>query len=173
MTSRIGILIVSRSEQVARGAASMVRELFNHQVPCAYCHYNDRPDGRRNTERIQRAIKKMVTDAGLVVCVDFGCVEAAVEAVIETLPSELQDQVRISDGPIIEGAIVAATIAARGAGLEMVLSAADALCVKAPFTSARTEDAASAGLADPAARLKRVSRRVDKILSDGRRSLDG
>lgn len=136
MTNRVAILIASQSDDVARGAASMVRELFDQQVPCSYCHYDERYGGSLNTRRMLGAIRRTVTDAGLVVCVDFGCVEALVEGAIETLPDALREQIRISDAPIVEGAIVAATIAVRGATLEEVHLATDALCNKTLCTPA-------------------------------------
>ena len=61
MSGKVGIVIVSHSPDVAKGAADMVRQMVGNDVPLGFCGGN--PDGGLGTsvEKILAAI-----DAGLV-----------------------------------------------------------------------------------------------------------
>jgi len=62
---------------------------------------------------------------GAVVLIDLGSAALAVEIAIEELPSADVVRVRVSRGPIVEGAVLAAVESASGASLDAVLAAAD------------------------------------------------
>ena len=50
MSAIVGIVIVSHSPDVARGAADMVRQMVGDEVPCAHCGGDLFGDGLRGEE---------------------------------------------------------------------------------------------------------------------------
>jgi dihydroxyacetone kinase DhaKLM complex PTS-EIIA-like component DhaM len=86
------------------------------------------PDGTLGTdaERISRAIANADSGAGVVVVADLGSAILATETALEMLGPEISERVRISSGPIVEGAVVAAVQASIGQDLDEVVTAADA-----------------------------------------------
>lgn len=64
MSGNVGIVIVSHSPDVAKGAADMVRQMVGDEVPLGYCGGD--PDGGLGTsvEMIMAAIETAWSDAG-------------------------------------------------------------------------------------------------------------
>ena len=104
----VGIVIVSHSPDVAKGAADMVRQMVGHGVPLAWTGGN--PDGGLGTsvEGILVAIDAAWSDAGVAILVDLGGAETNSEMAIEMLPAERQGRVVICDAPVVEGAVMRA-----------------------------------------------------------------
>jgi dihydroxyacetone kinase DhaKLM complex PTS-EIIA-like component DhaM len=63
--------------------------------------------------------------AGVLVVADLGSAILATDAAIEMLEPELAARVRISGGPLVEGAVIAAVQASIGQSLDEVLAAAE------------------------------------------------
>jgi dihydroxyacetone kinase phosphotransfer subunit len=127
LNSNVGIVIVSHSPDVARGAADMVRQMVGDDVPLAWC--GGAPGGGlgTNVEEILAAISRAWSDAGVAVLVDLGGAETNTEMAIEMLPDEKQASVVVCDAPIVEGAVMAATEASAGSSLEEVRRTAEEL----------------------------------------------
>jgi len=127
MTSRVGIVIVSHSAEVAKGTVDMVRQMVGHEVPVAGSGGN--PAGGLGTDvaSIMAAIKKVWSSKGVVVLVDLGGAETNSEMAIEMLPESWRDKVVICNAPIVEGAVMAATESAGGGNLEQVRATAEEL----------------------------------------------
>lgn len=127
MSGNVGIVIVSHSPDVAKGAADMVRQMVGSEVPLAYCGGN--PDGGLGTsvEMILDAIGSAWSDRGVAILVDLGGAETNSEMAIEMLPPERQGRVIICNAPIVEGAVIAATEASGGSSLEDVKRTAEEL----------------------------------------------
>jgi len=127
VADRVAIVIVSHSPKVAEGAADMVREMVGAEVRVAHCGGN--PDGGLGTDvaAIQRAIDGVWNPAGVAVLVDLGGAETNSEMAIEMLPDERRGRVVICNAPIVEGAVMAATEAAGGSGLDEVRATAEEL----------------------------------------------
>lgn len=127
MSAKVGIVIVSHSPDVARGAADMVRQMVGHDIPLAHCGGN--PDGGLGTsvENIIAAIDAAWSDAGVAVLVDLGGAESNSEMAIELLPPERQAKVVVCNAPVVEGAVMAATEAWGGGTLEDVKRTAEEL----------------------------------------------
>jgi dihydroxyacetone kinase phosphotransfer subunit len=123
----VGIVIVSHSADVARGTAEMVRQMVGDEVPLAFCGGN--PDGGlgTNVESILAAIDKAWSDSGVAILVDLGGAETNSEMAIELQPPERQARVVVCNGPIVEGAVMAATEASGGATLAEVKRTAEEL----------------------------------------------
>jgi dihydroxyacetone kinase phosphotransfer subunit len=127
MSDKVGIVIVSHSPDVARGAADMVRQMVGNEVPLGFCGGN--PEGGLGTsvEKIMKAIDEAWSDRGVAILVDLGGAETNSEMAIEMLPPERQGKVVICNAPIVEGAVMAATEAWGGATLEDVRRTAEEL----------------------------------------------
>jgi dihydroxyacetone kinase phosphotransfer subunit len=125
--SNVGIVIVSHSPDVAKGAADMVRQMVGRGVPLAWTGGN--PEGSLGTsvEGILAAINSAWSDAGVAILVDLGGAETNSEMAIEMLPAEQQRKVVICDAPVVEGAVMAATEAWGGSDLATVKRTAEEL----------------------------------------------
>ena len=127
MSDRVGIVIVSHSPDVAKGAADMVRQMVGNEVPLGYCGGN--PDGGlgTNVADILEAKERAWSNRGVAMLVDLGGAETNSEMAIEMLPAEKQAKVVICNAPIVEGAVMAATESWGGASLAHVKRTADEL----------------------------------------------
>jgi len=127
MSSRVGIVIVSHSPDVARGTADMVRQMVGGDVPLAWCGGN--PEGGLGTsvEKIMGAIDEAWSDSGVAILVDLGGAETNSEMAIEMMPEERQGKTVIVNAPIVEGAVMAATEAWGGGSLDDVRRTAEEL----------------------------------------------
>ena len=125
----VGVVVVSHSAELADATVRLVARLAN--MP------GDGPrllaagglaDGSIGTDatRIADALVAADAGAGVVVLADLGsAVLAAQTAVEELIEPDLAERVRISRGPIVEGAFVAAVQASAGDALDGVAAAAD------------------------------------------------
>ena len=102
-TQNVGIVIVSHSPDVAKGAADMVRQMVGPEVPLAYCGGN--PDGGLGTsvEKIIEAINAAWSDKGVAILVDLGGAETNSEMAIEMLAPERRMKVVVCNAPVVEG----------------------------------------------------------------------
>lgn len=126
----VGIVIVSHSPDVAKGAADMVRQMVGSEVPLGFCGGN--PDGGLGTsvERILAAIDAAWSDDGIAILVDLGGAETNSEMAIEMLPEERQAKIVICNAPVVEGAVMAATEAWGGGTLAEVKRTAEELAAQ-------------------------------------------
>ena len=123
----VGIVIVSHSPDVAKGAADMVRQMVGNDVPLGFCGGN--PDGGLGTsvEKILAAIDAAWSEDGIAILVDLGGAETNSEMAIEMLPEERQRKIAICNAPVVEGAVMAATEAWGGGSLADVKRTAEEL----------------------------------------------
>jgi len=121
----VGIVIVSHSPHVARGAEDMVRQMVGESVPLAACGGN--PDGGLGTDvaAISAAIDAAWSDRGVAVLVDLGGAEMNAEMAVEMLDESRRDRIRICNAAVVEGAVMAATEASMGSALADVCAAAE------------------------------------------------
>ena len=121
----VGVVIVSHSPLVARGAEDMVRQMVGESVPLAACGGN--PDGGLGTDvaAISTAIDAAWSDRGVAVLVDLGGAEMNTEMAIEMLDEGRRGGVTICNAAIVEGAVMAATEASMGSALADVCAAAE------------------------------------------------
>ncbi len=113
----VGIVIVSHSEKVAQG----VVELCKQMAPDAnILAAGGLPAGEIGTDfqRIYDAVENANQGDGVAIFFDMGSALMTTEMVLEMLPDI---GVRLSDAPIVEGAVIAATSAQAGLTLDEVL----------------------------------------------------
>lgn len=121
----VGIVIVSHSSKIAEGAADMVRQMVGDAVPLAWTGGN--PEGGLGTDvaRILAAIDAAWSDAGVAVLVDLGGAETNAEMAVSLLDDARRSRVVVCNGPLVEGAVIAATEASGGSSLEQVRRTAE------------------------------------------------
>ena len=122
----VGIVVVSHSPRLAEGVVELAGQMAGEAV--ALIAVGGGPDGELGTDadRIGRALAEADRGAGVVVLGDLGSAILATEAAIEALQPDAAGRIRISSGPVAEGAVIAAVQASIGQTLDEVLGAADA-----------------------------------------------
>jgi phosphoenolpyruvate---glycerone phosphotransferase subunit DhaM len=127
MSQNVGIVIVSHSPDVARGAADMVRQMVGNEVPLAWCGGNPAGGLGTSVQAICDAIEVAWSDKGVAILVDLGGAETNSEVAIEMLHGKKRSMAVVCNGPVVEGAVMAATESSGGSTLEMVRRAAEEL----------------------------------------------
>ena len=125
----VGVVVVSHSMQVADATVTLVRQLANLDDDAPrLVSAGGMDDGSIGTDaaRIADAIAGADAGGGVVVLADLGSAVLSTQTALdELLAPDLAGRVRISNGPLVEGAFVAAVQAAAGDDLDGVLAAAD------------------------------------------------
>lgn len=120
----VGLVVVSHSAKVAEGVVEMAGQMAR-EVRIRAAGGSD--DGGIGTDptMIAEAIAAADDGDGVLVLVDLGsAVLSARVAIEELLDEEVRGRVRISQAPLVEGAVVAAVQASTGSGLDEVDQAA-------------------------------------------------
>ncbi len=118
----VGLVLVSHSPQIAEGTAELVRQMAGEVELAAVGGDSDGGFGT-DTERIEAAVRDLDADEVLVF-MDLGSAVLSAETVLEMLPSETREKVRLVDAPFVEGAFAAGVVASAGADAEECVEAA-------------------------------------------------
>jgi PTS hybrid protein len=123
-TTCVGLVIVSHSSRIAEGTAELAGQMAGPDVRIVPA--GGMADGAIGTDtaRIATAIGEADAGAGVVVLADLGSAVLATNTALELLGEPAT--VRLSRGPIVEGAVMAAIQASIGATLDEVLEVAEA-----------------------------------------------
>ncbi|MGI8716052.1 MAG: dihydroxyacetone kinase phosphoryl donor subunit DhaM, partial [Solirubrobacteraceae bacterium] len=175
----VGIVIVSHSEALARGVVELAREMGGPDVAIEAAGGLGEPGVLgTDAERVRAAVQTVMSADGVLVLMDLGSALMSAEFALELL-EDGADRVRLSDAPLVEGAVAAAAAAGGGADLDEVaaeargalrmkasqLESSDTPAVPAPALADATAELAvrnAAGLhARPAARFVETARRFD------------
>jgi len=122
----IGIVIVSHSAKVAEGVKELAEQMSQGRVAIAAAGGVDDQTLGTNAERIFDALQQADSPDGVLVLIDLGSAVMSAQMAVEMLTEEQQAKVKMSDAPLVEGAIVAAVEASLGRSLEDVNKAAEA-----------------------------------------------
>ena len=119
----VGLVVVSHSSRIAEGTAELAGQMAGPDVRIVPA--GGMADGAIGTDAalIADAIGKADAGAGVVVLADLGSAVLATRTALELLGGP--DNVRLSRGPIVEGAVIAAVQASTGSTLDEVLEAAE------------------------------------------------
>ncbi len=122
----IGIVIVSHSHQLACGIKELALELARNDLRISTAGGMDEVALGTSAERIYQAILDVYTEDGVLILFDLGGALFSTQVAIEMLQLHQQEKIKLSDAPIVEGAVVAAVEASLGHSLEQVSAAVDA-----------------------------------------------
>ena len=123
----IGLVLVAHSDMLVEGLRAMAREVAGPDVPIATA--GGTGDGRLGTSatRIEEALRATLSAADdVLVLLDLGSAVLSLDVALELLEPSERERVRVSDAPLVEGAIVAAVQASVGATIDEVAAAAAA-----------------------------------------------
>ena len=118
----VGLVLVSHSPRIAEGTAELVRQMAGEVELAAVGGDSDGGFGT-DPERIEAAVRDLDADEVLVF-MDLGSAVLSAETVLEMLPSETREKVRLVDAPFVEGAFSAGVVASAGADAEECVEAA-------------------------------------------------
>ncbi|NLJ33429.1 MAG: PTS-dependent dihydroxyacetone kinase phosphotransferase subunit DhaM [Firmicutes bacterium] len=120
----VGVVIVSHSLKAAEGIKEIAQQMGS-DVPLAAV--GGTADGRIGTDplMIKKAIEGVMGPDGVLLLVDLGSAVMNAQLAVEMLGDEDQEQVVLSNAPILEGAVVAVVESAMGHDLERVKRAAE------------------------------------------------
>ena len=125
--SKVGIVIVSHSPDIAKGAADMVRQIVGTEVAVGFCGGNPAGGLGTSVEAIIKAIETAWSERGVAILIDLGGAETNSEAAVKMMPASRRLRIVICNAPVVEGAVMAATEAWGGGSLEDVRRAAEEL----------------------------------------------
>lgn len=122
----VGLVVVSHSAKLADGVVELALSM---QPELKIRAAGGTEDGRLGTsaERILQAIIEVDDSNGVLVLVDLGSAVMSAEIALEWLADDRRARVVISDAPLVEGTILAATSASPGmtsADLDLIAQAA-------------------------------------------------
>lgn len=118
----VGIVVVSHSAELARGLASLVREVAGPEVAIEAAGGDSDARLAPDEMLVSRAIAAADSGDGAVVLGDLGSSFLVAKRVLHR---RRNGNVRLIDAPLVEGAIAAAISAAAGVSLDEVSRAAE------------------------------------------------
>ncbi len=121
----VGIVIASHSATIADGVVELARQMAGPELRLVAA--GGAIDGSLGTDagRIAEAMGDADTGAGVVILADLGSAVMASKLALDMVEPEVAARTRISGGPIVEGAVVAAVQASAGDDLAAVLAASE------------------------------------------------
>ena len=124
----MGLVLISHSAPLVDGLRAMVQQVAGEDVVVATAGGTE--DGRLGTSAplIADALRGALdaSPEGVLVLFDLGSAALSLELALEDLDAADRDRTRISEAPLVEGAILAAVQASVGASLAEVEAAAAA-----------------------------------------------
>lgn len=120
----MSLVLVSHSRTLVEGLRDMVAQVAGPDVSLAIAGGTE--DGRLGTSapKISEAIRSVLGADGVLVLLDLGSAALSLEVALEDLSESERARVRISEAPLVEGAVMAAVQASIGATLDEVAAAA-------------------------------------------------
>lgn len=122
----VGLVVLSHSRQIVEG----LKELIGEMAQDVKVHgVGGTQDGTLGSdfEKTQQAIEDAYTDDGVIVLFDLGSTYMTAEMVIEGLPEEKKEKVKLIDAPLIEGGITAAVSISAGMTIDDLILSLESL----------------------------------------------
>jgi dihydroxyacetone kinase phosphotransfer subunit len=121
----VGIVVASHSAKIAEGVVELAGQMAGPGVRLIAA--GGAIDGSLGTDasRIAEAISQADSGVGVVVLADLGSAVLAAKMALDMVTPETAARTKLSGGPIVEGAVVAAVQASAGDSLSAVLAAAE------------------------------------------------
>ena len=120
----VGLVIVAHSAKLAEGVREVAGQMAGETVVIRAAGGAANGALGTNTEAIAHAIAEAEQGEGVLVLMDLGSAVLSAETALELLGEEVARRVRLSNAPLVEGAVVAAVEASIGRTLDEVAEAA-------------------------------------------------
>jgi PTS hybrid protein len=129
--SQVGLVVVSHSRPLAEAAVTLARQMLpGRELAIEVAAGTEDGDLGTDAVAISAAMAAADSGNGVVVLMDLGSAVLSAETALELLDDDVRERVLLSPGPLVEGLIGAAVVAAGGADRDRV--AAEALLGLAP-----------------------------------------
>jgi phosphoenolpyruvate---glycerone phosphotransferase subunit DhaM len=122
-TPTVGIVLVSHSAELARGAAHLAGQVSGGTVTIVAAGGTEDGDLGTSAAKVARGLSQADQGAGVVVLPDLGSAVLVVKAVLEDHDDAAT--VLLADAPFVEGAVAATVTAAAGGDVKAVAAAAE------------------------------------------------
>lgn len=120
----VGLVIVSHSQRLAEGVAELAGQMTHGEVTIIAAGGTDTGELGTSLDKVLHALEAADTGDGALVLMDLGSATLIASMALEQLPEEQRARVRLSDAPLVEGAVVAAVEASIGSDLAQVAATA-------------------------------------------------
>jgi PTS hybrid protein len=120
----VGIVLVSHSERLAEGLKELVGQLSAGVVPVAAAGGGPQGELGTSAEKVRDAILSVAGPDGVLILVDLGSATLSAETAIEMLDPK-PCEVRITDAPFVEGAVVGVIHSGIGDSLDAIMEAVE------------------------------------------------
>lgn len=121
----VGVVLVAHSQKLVEGLQEMVKQLGGGKVPVAIAGGGTHGELGTSVEKIQAAIRAVDGPDGVVILMDLGSAVLSSETAVELLNPPATGEIRLSNAPLVEGAVVAVIQAALSSSLAEVLMAVE------------------------------------------------
>jgi len=123
----VGLVLISHSATLAEGLRDMVTQVAGEDVAVGIAGGTE--DGRLGTSAplIAAALRSTLAagNGGVLVLLDLGSAALSLELALEDLDPPDRERIRVTEAPLVEGAILAAVQASVGASIAEVVAAAE------------------------------------------------
>ena len=145
----VGIVVVSHSDTLAEGVVRLAREMASPELALEAAGGLAEPGALgTDVERVRAAIERAMSPDGVLVLMDLGSALMSAEFAVELL-DDATGPVRLSDAPLVEGAVAAAVAASGEATLDQVAAEArSALAMKVAILGAEESSGIEVSPAD-------------------------
>ncbi len=111
----VALVIVAHSAKLAEGVKELAEQMVQGRVPIFAAGGLDEHTLGTNVEQIRQALEMALARADeVLVLMDLGSAVMGAQMAIEMLAPEVRPRIRLSQAPLVEGAIVAAVEASIG-----------------------------------------------------------
>jgi phosphocarrier protein FPr len=121
----VALVIVAHSAKLAEGVRELAAQMTQGRVPIFAAGGVDDDILGTNAERIRAALEAaLASGEQVLVLMDLGSPVLSARMAIDLLPEEARPRVRLSQAPLVEGAVVAAVEASIGKGVDEIEASA-------------------------------------------------
>lgn len=122
--SYIGIVLLSHSHELVKGLEALLKQI-QPDVPLAVAGGTEAGEIGTDVFQIKNAIEMAMTSKGVVILFDLGSALINAELAIEMLGGN--ENIRLIDAPLVEGAYAAIIESGCGSTIDEVVAAAEAV----------------------------------------------
>lgn len=162
MTKPVSLVLVSHSAKLAEGLAEVAAQMAPDVLILA-AGGNDEGGIGTSFDKIDAAVGEAIASSAVVILSDLGSATMTVENVLEFLDNENAQWI---DGPLVEGAVLAAVTAQQDGDLETVLNAVKEAASQWDYASVAEVEEAPSEKTVAAAALPEGALTAEVILAD-------
>lgn len=118
----LAILIISHSDKIAEGTKEVAEQMMQAQIEIRAVGGTAAGDIGTDTDRIEAAVKDLLSEEGIIVLTDLGSAVMSFDLVYDFLDDQEKAKVKLANAPLVEGAVLAAIEASLGKDMEAVLA---------------------------------------------------